>query len=252
MRIGKLEFNKKYSLIDLRDYINKKQNEMQRNLSRTCRILIIDDDLSEDNGSYIFDSQLKYLKNQLGYDITTKNDLLNMRDVEGYDIIICDIDGVGLKLGGNNGIWLLNEINKEYPDKILVLYSNYNQEIRKLNRIKNSAYEIWDKTELVDNHIKNGQDGFADKIKTCMNYFANPAQRWQKLRTKMLNTETSIHEVARLESYFVKSILRNDKSIFDKMLEKSNNRYSNDGEFKDLLITSKSVIETTITLISLL
>jgi hypothetical protein len=68
----------------------------------------------------------------------------------------------------------------------------------------------------------------------------------------MLNTETSIHEVARLESYFVKSILRNDKSIFDKMLEKSNNRYSNDGEFKDLLITSKSVIETTITLISLL
>jgi len=251
MRIGKLELNKKYSLNDLRDYINKKQNEMQRNLSKACRILIIDDDFTEENGNYIFDNELKYLKNQLGFDITTKSDLLNMRDVEGYDIIICDIDGVGLKLGGNNGIWLLNEINKEYPDKILVLYSNYNQEIRKLNRIKNAAYEIWDKTELTDNHIKNGQDGFADKIKASMNYFANPAARWQKLRIKMLNTETSIHEVARLESYFVKSILKNDKNVFEKMLSKYNNP-KNNVEFKDLLLTSKSIIETTITLISLL
>jgi hypothetical protein len=252
MRIWKLEFNKKYSLIDLRDYINKKQNEMQRNLSKACRILIIDDDLSEESSNYIFDTQLKYLKNQLGFDITTKNDLINMRDVEGYDIIICDIDGVGLKLGGNNGIWLLNEINKEYPDKILVLYSNYNQEIRKLNRVKNAAYEIWDKSELLDNHIKNGQDGFADKIKASMNYFADPAQRWQKLRTKMLNTETSIHEVARLESYFVKSIIKNDRKIFDNMLFKYNNKNVNNLEFKNLLLTSKSIVETTITLISLL
>jgi hypothetical protein len=252
MKFGRFEIYKKYSLIELRDYINKKQNEMQRNLSKACRILIIDDDLNEENNYYIFDSQLKYLKNQLGFDITTKNDLYNIRDAEGYDIIICDIDGVGLKLGGNNGIWLLKEINKEYPDKILILYSNYNQEIRKLNRIKNDVYEIWDKGELLDNHIKNGQDGFADKIKNSMNYFADPAQRWHKLRTKMLNTDTSIHEVAKLESYFVKSILKNDKSIFDKMLSKHNNRYQNNLDFKNLLITSKSIIETTITLISLL
>ena len=123
--------------------------------------MIIDDDLGDESSNYVFDSELKYLKNQLGYDITTKEDLSNLRDAEGYDIIICDIDGVGLKLGGNNGIWLLNEINKEYPDKILVLYSNYNQQIRKLMRIKNAAYDLWDKSELVDNYTKNGQDGLA-------------------------------------------------------------------------------------------
>lgn len=252
MKIGKIEINKKYSLKDLRDYISKMQNEMHRNLHKTCRILIIDDDLAEEKNNYVFESQLKYLKNQLGLDITTKADLHNMRDAEGYDIIVCDIDGVGLKLGGNNGIWLLNEINKEYPDKILVLYSNYNQEIRKLNRIKNSAFDIWDKSELIDNHIKNGQDGFADKIKTTMNYFADPSRRWQQLRNKMLSTEISIHEVAMLESYFVKSIIKNDKNIFDKMLSKYDNRFRGDLDFKDLLLISKSVIETTITLISIL
>ncbi|MFN4915320.1 MAG: hypothetical protein ACK5FT_08370 [Sphingomonadales bacterium] len=252
MKIRKFEWNKKYSLNDLREFINKKQNEMQRNLSKTCRILIIDDDLSEEENNYVFDSQLKYLKNQLGFDITTKDDLYNMRDAAGYDIIICDIDGVGLKLGGNNGIWLLNEINKEYPDKILVLYTNYNQEIRKLNRIENATFEKWDKGELIDNYIKNGQDGFADKIKTTMNYFADPARRWQKLRNKMLGTEMSIHEVAMLESYFVKSIVKNDKNIFDKMLSKYNNKHQNDIDFKSLLFTSKSIIETTLTLISLL
>lgn len=252
MKIGKIEFNKKYSLNDLRDFINKKQNDMQRNLSKTCRILIIDDDLNEEKSNYVFDAELKYLKNQLGFDITTKDDLHNLRDAEGYDIIICDIDGVGLKLGGNNGIWLLNEINKEYPDKILVLYTNYNQEIRKLNRIDNAAFEKWDKGELVDNYINNGQDGFADKIKTTINYFADPARRWQKLRNKMLNTEVSIHEVAMLESYFVKSIVKNDKNIFDKMQSKYNNKNRSDIDFKDLLLTSKSIIETTITLISLL
>ena len=102
----------------------------------------------------------------------------------------------------------------------------------------------------MDNYINNGQDGFADKIKTTINYFADPARRWQKLRNKMLNTEVSIHEVAMLESYFVKSIVKNDKNIFDKMQSKYNNKNRSDIDFKDLLLTSKSIIETTITLIN--
>ena len=85
-----------------------------------------------------------------------------------------------------------------------------------------------------------------------MNYFADPSRRWQKLRNKMLNTEISIHEVAMLESCFVKSIIKNDKKIFDKMLSKYNNQFRGDLDFKDLILISKSVIETTLTLISIL
>ena len=61
-----------------------------------------------------------YLKAN-GYQIHHKQDIETIKDVEPYDIILCDIAGVGKKLGyQKEGAFIIREIHANYPNKRII------------------------------------------------------------------------------------------------------------------------------------
>ena len=57
-------------------------------------------------------------------EIYVMDEFRNMNDFEHYNVILCDIKGVGSELDNQlEGIALAREIKKLYPDKIVIQYS---------------------------------------------------------------------------------------------------------------------------------
>jgi hypothetical protein len=201
---------------------------------------------------YLFKSSISFLKNQYNCDITTKSDLDNLTDAAGYNIIICDNEGVGLKLGGSgkDGIWLLAQLQNQYPDKIYVLFSSILTSIRRIKRAK--VNELWDKNELSRNSEENGEGGFSDSILNIMHLFANPSKRWEDIRTQLLQSGVSIHSVAQLETAYVKSIIRKRPEIYSKLSGKINLSNDENVDVHKFIKATSSIINTTISLLALI
>lgn len=69
----------------------------------------------------------QYLKLN-GYQIHHKQDIESIKDVEPYDIILCDISGVGKKLGyEKEGAFIIREIHANYPNKRIIAYTQNKQ-----------------------------------------------------------------------------------------------------------------------------
>jgi len=243
-------FSHKCTISELEKYTRSKKDNISQNLYKQCKILIIDDHIAD--GDYLFKSSIAFLKNQYNCNITTKTDLDNLNDAAGYDIIICDNEGVGIKLGGCNkdGIWLLAQLQNQYPDKIYVLFSNIQTSIRRFKRAR--AHEFWDKNELSRNSEENGEGGFSDYTLSIMKLYANPAKRWEDIRTQLLQSGISIHSVAQLESAYVKSIIKERPEIYSKLSGKINLINDNNVDVHKFIKSAGSIINTTISLLALI
>jgi hypothetical protein len=240
----------KYTISELNKYIQSKRDKIDKNLNKNCKILIIDDLI--DDKDYQFKNNIAFLRGQCNCNISTKTDLENIADAGGYDIIICDNDSVGIKLGGikSDGIWLLNQIQSQYPDKIYVLFSSYSASFRKIKRAK--VHELWDKSELSRNSEENGEGGFSEKVQGVMNLYADPARRWEEIRNHLLSSGISIHTVARLESAYVKSIFRGKPELYTNLSRKVDISNDNNIDVHQFIRSAASIINTTISLLSIL
>ena len=107
-------FTHQYTIQELKTFMENNTETVQKNIPTNCKILIIDDMIETSDYPEIFTNDIAYLKNQMNYNITTKKDLEYVTDVLGYDIIICDHEGIGFKILGKrgNGIQLIKELKK--------------------------------------------------------------------------------------------------------------------------------------------
>ena len=101
----------KYQLSDLKTYCAFKEDDILK-LRRKFEILFIDDD------------EIAYLENlkSNGFNVTYKTNITNIKDVSAYDIIMCDINGVGESLG-KDGASMAAQIKNAYPNKVIISYS---------------------------------------------------------------------------------------------------------------------------------
>ncbi len=94
-------FNKRFSLDMLEEYLSKRRQKMQTDLSSRCKILFIDDLI--ETPEYPLREELDLLRQSNKYNITVKTDLDSLTDAAGYDLIICDNHGIGIKICGRSG-----------------------------------------------------------------------------------------------------------------------------------------------------
>lgn len=176
---------------------------------RNTDVLIIDD---EDFPA------IESLKRQ-NFNITQKSDIDLLKDVEPYDIILCDVRGVGKNFGSEyGGAYISREIKKNYPEKTVIIYSaqdssmNYQQfyEYADSRVPKGATIDEW--ISILDEHIDHAVD---------------PIYQWQKMRNLLLNAGVSINEVANLESKYVKAVKSKNFSSFKKLQENRNNIIAN-------------------------
>lgn len=171
-------------------------------LRRKSNVLVIDDD------EFI---PLEGLKNH-GYYIQQKNDIQNLKDVEPYDIILCDIRGVGKFLkSAYEGAYLAKQIKETYPSKIVLVYTadNYKADFEKYLKYADSiiskGMDIEDWSSILDANLRDS---------------VNPVVQWEKVRDALLKAGVTTIEVAQLEDKYVKSIQDKNFSTLKSMSEK--------------------------------
>lgn len=199
MKIGDFYYLK-YQIADLKDEWILKQTDLSK-LKRQFDILIIDDDefpLLED------------LKRH-EYNITYKTDISDLKDVASYQIILCDINGVGRFLGSDNdGAYLSNQIKKKYPDKIVISYTADNFSP------KNQKY-----LGIVDKIIPKGTsvEDWAALLEETIKMLADPIITWKKIETQLLNANIPTKKIALIEQKYVKYVKKNKLKSLEKLCD---------------------------------
>lgn len=139
-----------------------------------------------------------------GYSLKQKNDIDSIKDVEGYDIILCDISGVGNKLGlSHGGASIIGEIHKNYPQKRIIAYTSYTYDAD-----YNKYFSLADYIAPKDIDT----DAWIDILDEQVRNSINPVQQWIKIRNHLLQNGVSTLTVAILEDKFVRSVKKKDFS----------------------------------------
>jgi len=177
------------TIIDIKE--NNKFNIAIGKKRDSFNILVIDDE----------EFEKEHDLRKLGYKISVMSDLNNVIDVEKYDIVLCDIKGVGKKLFGINGdgCMLIEEIRKHYPAKYLIAFSGETYNVDK-NKYFSMADDWITKAESdIDKWTNLLDNAFLDLL--------NSFHYWSRIRSSLLNNNVSIIDVLRLEDSFANSIL---------------------------------------------
>ncbi len=173
-------------------------------LRRFVKILIIDDN---EFGPEVF------LKKN-GYQIQHKLDIDSIQDVEPYDIVLCDISGVGKKLGyTKEGAFIIREIHNSYPNKRVIAYTaytfdtNYNEYFSFADFVAPKDLSIDDWINVLDEQVKKSID---------------PVEQWMKIRNNLIEKNVSTLEIAKIEDRYVKAVKNVNFDKFCAFIDRKN------------------------------
>lgn len=162
---------------------------LKSNLRENVKVIIIDDD------EFVYLNELR----KLHFNVTHVTDIEDLYSVEAYPIVICDIRGVGKKIGSSNeGAYVVNQLQKNYPFKQYAVYtgSSYNTELTSMLKDvsiikKDVDIEQW--AAYIDEFIKR---------------VTNPIETWKTIRYYLLSKDVSLLSVLKMEEVYVKTVLK--------------------------------------------
>ena len=184
-------------------------------LKKLMSILVIDD------------KEFSYLEalQKYEFNITQKNDLTHLSDVAEYDVILCDIRGVGKFLKSDfEGANLIKELKIKYPNKTIIAYTanDYNASFQKY---LNYADMIVPKGNLA-------LEDWVTTLEDLLKESADPVKQWEKTRGALLEANVSTIDVAKYESEYVKAIKDGSFESFEKLY--SNKKTNGSGILMEL------------------
>lgn len=159
-----------------------------RSLRQRIKILIIDD------------VEFQYLETirRHGYNPTYVKDIDDIALVESYDVILCDIKGVGKQFGSKyEGAHIIMEIHKSYPFKIIIGYTGH-----QFDAEYNKFFSICD--VMVKKDVDS--DNWIEKLDDAIQKSTDPIYQWQKLHMLLCKKRTSAKLIAKIEDNFVRSL----------------------------------------------
>ena len=158
------------------------------------------------------------------FNITTVNDIDKIDFVSEYDIVICDIQGVGRKLGSEyEGAHLISEIKKRFPLKKVIAYSG-----QTFNTNYNYYFQLADLTLNKDTDLDDWIDYLDDQIKSMI----DPYEIWISIRKYLIAKNIPTSTVSNIEQDYINATIKKDTS---KITQSKN--------FKQISPEIKGVIE---------
>lgn len=156
-----------------------------RELRKSVKVLVIDDN------EFLYKETLQ----SNGYFVTRKNDISSIEEVAGFDIILCDITGVGIELGfTRGGASIIQEVRKNYPSKVIVAYTAHTYDAE-FNQYFSIADFVAPKEYSPDEWI--------DTLDMLLSKSINPINQWNRMRNDLLEKGVSTLTVAKIEDKFV-------------------------------------------------
>lgn len=164
------------------------------NLRNSYKILLIDDG----------DFENKDLLHNRDFNITHVKDIDAISMTSEYDMILCDIKGVGKKVGSKyEGAYLIKEIKRKYPLKTVLAYTgethkaDYNRFFFYADDVLKKDMSLDDLSETFDRHIE---------------ITVNPKKKWKRACLYLFNQDVSTYSIALLEDKYVK-LIKSKKEI---------------------------------------
>ena len=158
------------NITDLRSAISKRKQLEQKDV----KIAVID------NESFPMIDILQRHK----FDIDKFDDIENIESLNAYDIILCDIQGVGTKFNTSyQGAYLVKEIYKRYPFKIIIAYTGSRYEPRYNEFLKYAEYNI---------PKDASSEEWVEKLDSALELASDPEHRWNRVRRYLLNRVSSL------------------------------------------------------------
>jgi len=211
-----------YTINDL-NIKNKFEIERHSEARRKVKIIVVDDQEF---------MPLVSLRDSYHYDIKQNGTIDDPYMVAEYDIILCDNQGVAVKLSPKNGgATLIKEIKKNYPNKSVIAYtaSSFNP---KVSDYLDYADKRMGKSSPIDDWVSI-LDDFIEK-RFDLKY------QWRLTRTALLEKGLSIVEVAKLEAEYVNAV--NNKSLSSLKDSYSNSEFPGSEIIVNLLNITSSAI----------
>lgn len=141
-----------------------------------------------------------------GFDISYFQDVDSIDSLLAYEIILCDIKGIGKRFKSKyEGAHVMKEINKKYPFKTIIAYTGYTYD---------ATFNSY--LSVADNVLKKDldQDEWLEQLDFAIKISTDPIKRWTKIRDYLLLNDVSLYNLTLLEDEYVRLIL--DKGDFSK------------------------------------
>ncbi len=158
------------------------------------------------------------------FDVNECGDVASLDSLQAFDVILCDIQGVGLRFNKTfQGAYLIKEIYKKYPFKVIIVYSGKTFDARYNEYLKYAEFSIKKDAD---------SEEWVEKLDKALELINNPSNRWIKIRDYLLKNNVSLFNLALLEDDYVDRIL-NKKSFEDFPNDKTGKNLQ--GDFKEIL-----------------
>lgn len=134
----------------------------------------------------------------LGYiQVERKLKFENIDDYEKYNIILCDIEGVGSELDSvRQGLAVAEQIKFVYPEKIVLIYSGKN--VESYGNMPTNIDGFLSKVESTTELVKKLDEYYKESI--------DPITVWEKTRQQMLNAGIATKTIALVEDRYCSSL----------------------------------------------
>lgn len=162
-------------------------------------ICVIDDELFY---------QLPILQDH-GFNIVQIGDPSSLAHIEKYDVIACDLRGVGEKFSGKlQGAAIIQEIKRARPEKYVIAYSG--------SFDRSNMARVAD--DYADRKISKSADveKWVSVLDQAVQVITNPVEKWTRVRVALVERKLSATTISRLEEAYCRAILKQKKSIFIK------------------------------------
>lgn len=195
--------------------------KIQRDQIKVC---VIDDEGFDINTLY-----------DLGYkNIRKKIQFENMDEYQEFDVILCDVEGVGISVDvEKQGLAVAEQIKNVYPDKVVLIYSGKNIET------------FGEMPKCLDGYLRK-QSSMSELANSLDSYYKksiDPINVWEKARDEMIRNKISTKTIAFLEDRFCRSLLESDDYLFNIAQEPSGVfATENIGKYVELLVKVVALI----------
>lgn len=138
-----------------------------------------------------------------GYKITHLGDIKDVEEIKNFDLILCDIIGVGSSFDHKmQGAALISEIKIAFPEKIVIAYTGASRNNPAAKQALSFADELIKKDDTIE-RWKHVLDKNIAKI-------LNPYEIWERIRIDLIRNRVDTKDILIFEDAYVKSIITKD------------------------------------------
>ncbi len=134
-----------------------------------------------------------------GYDVRIIGDIKDISELKNFNIILCDLQGVGRHLSHHQqGAFIIDEIKRNHPEKFVVAYTGGALDDAVTIRAQQDADFFLRKDADIDE--------WRDKLDLIIGLLCDPVEVWRRQREALVDADVPTLNILKLEDAYVRSL----------------------------------------------